>query len=292
MKLDDYSYHRPRTLAQACELGRMHGSGGRFLAGGTELLVDLKNGRDVCETVISLRDVTELKQIRAEDGYIKIGAMVSLADLARSELVRERCPALAAIAGSMAGAQIRNQGTVGGNFCRAVPCADTPPVCIAAEARLRIIGVETDRLVKAENFFVGPRQTVLLRDQLLESIWLPEQPPRSGTSYQRFSLRRELALAVAAVAARVVLDGDRIAAARLVLNAVAPTPLLAVDAAAALAGHPLSAESLQEAGRLAAAAAQPIDDVRASAAYRRELVEVLTVRAVREAAARAGGAAP
>jgi len=292
MEICDFTYHRPRSLEEACRLGRELGREARFHAGGTELLVDFRHRRDAATHLISLRDLSELAGIAdGEDGGLRIGAMATLADLTESPLVAARFPLLEEAALTMAGAQIRNQGTIGGNFCRAVSCADTPPVCIVGEASVRLIGPEGERTLPAEDFFTGPRQTVLKPGELLVEILIPAQPARSGASYQRFTLRRGQALAVAAVAARLVLDdGGKIADARVGLTAVAPTPLLAVDCMGSLRGKPPSTAVFVVAAAAAAAEAKPIDDLRGSKTFRRELVEVLTVRALETCVERAGGA--
>ena len=267
MEICDFIYHRPHSLADACRLGRELGREARFHAGGTELLVDFRHRRDAASHLISLRDLPELARItEGEDGGLRIGAMATLADLTESPLVAARFPVLKQAALTMAGAQIRNQGTIGGNFCRAVSCADTPPVCMVGEARVRLIGPDGERTLPAEDFFTGPRQTVLTPGELLVEILIPPQPARSGASYQRFSLRRGQALAVAAVAARLVLDDDgKIADARIGLTAVAPTPLLATGCASRLRGQPPGADVFAAAASAAAAEAQPINDLRGSA---------------------------
>jgi carbon-monoxide dehydrogenase medium subunit len=289
MEICDYTYHRPKSLAAACELGRTFGSEGRYLAGGTELIVDLKNKRDRADHVISLQDVTELKEIFQAGDVLHIGALATLSEVAEATAVRAAFPVLREAVLSMGGVQIRNQGTIGGNFCRAVPCADTPPICIAAGARLKVIGAESERTIPAEDFFLGPRQTVLQPDEILVEIQIPAQPQTSGASYQRFSLRRGLALAVASVAAVVVLEDKKIRAARVVLGSVAPLPLLVGECSQFLVGQVPTDDLFRRTSACAAAAAQPITDLRGSEAYRRELVEVLTLRALTKAATRARG---
>jgi carbon-monoxide dehydrogenase medium subunit len=287
MEIADFSYHRPATLTEACQLASRLGEGVRFLAGGTELLVDLKSKRDTAEHLVSLRDVHELRRIREDTDGLHIGAMASLAEVAESPAVARGFLALREAILTMGGAQIRNQATIGGNFCRAVSCADTPPLCLAAGARLRLVRGEGERILPAEEFFVGPRQTVLQPGEVLVEIHLPPLPAATGASYQRFSLRSGMAVAVAAVAALIRLDGERIGAARVVLGAVAPVPLIARACTAILADEPPSAGLFARAGMAAAAEAQPITDIRGSKAYRRELVEILTIRALHAATARA-----
>lgn len=290
MGIRGFTYHRPATLTQACELGRALAGEVRYLAGGTDLLVDLRQKRDTAEHLISLRDVPDLTYIHTDGDVLRIGALATLADVGASPAVHEMFPALGEAVLTVGSVQVRELGTIGGNFCRAVPCADSPPVCIAGQAQVTIAGTADERTVDAEAFFVGARETVLAPGEILTEIRIPRQPPMSGASYQRFSLRRGAALAVAAVAVRVVLDGERIAEARPVLGAVAPVPLFAEECAGMLGGQVPSEELFARAAQAAAGEAQPITDLRGSEEFRRDLVEVLTVRALREAVVRAGGA--
>ncbi|MEN8150543.1 MAG: xanthine dehydrogenase family protein subunit M [Planctomycetota bacterium] len=289
--MTDFSYHRPTSLADAFELAKEHGTDAAFLAGGTELVPDYRRGREEAGHLISLRDVPGLADIRDEGGAVHIGAMARLQDVADSDLLRDAFPALAEAAATIGGSQVRHQGTIGGNFCRAVPCADTPPSCIAGGATLEIVSTDGKRSLPAESFFLGPRATVLDTGEVLSEIVVPAQPENSGTSYQRFTLRKGQALAVAAVAARVVLNGDSISSARIVLSAVAPVPYYAVTSSSFLAGKPATAEVFTEAAGLAAEEARPIDDIRGTAEFRTHLTKVLTERALVEATRRAGGAA-
>ncbi len=287
MPITDFAYHRPRTVAEASIMATKLGESAVFLAGGTELLPDFKRGRDSAQHVIALRDIPELAAIRSEGGALHVGAMARLEDIARSPEVHRAFPLLAEAAAVIGGPQIRHQGTIGGNFCRAVPCADLPPACLVGEAELLLARDGKEWTVKAEAFFTGPRQTVLHHGDMLAAVVIPAQPEHSGTSYQRFALRSGSALAVASVAARLVMAGDEIRDARIALGAVAPIPLLATEAAGELTGHRTSTALFATAARAAAAEAMPISDIRGSAEYRRELVEVLTRRALAAALARA-----
>ncbi len=289
MGIPDFAYHRPATLAEACNLGRTYGNQARFLAGGTEVLVDLRQKRFVPEHVIALGSVPDLNRIRAGGDLLGIGSMVKLEVIAESADVKRLFPALRDAVAHIGSVQIRSRATIGGNFCGAVPCADTPPVCIAGDAALRLVGVDGERTLPAREFFRAPRQAALVPGELLVEILIPLQPEASGLSYQRFSLRSGSALAVASVAARIVLEGSSIAAATVVLGAVAPIPLPAPECAQLLEGQRPSVELFSRAAERAAAEAQPISDIRGSDAFRRELVRVLTSRALQEATARAGG---
>lgn len=289
MKVPEFTYHLPATLSEACELGRELGAEACYIAGGTDLLVDLKDGRRTTGHVVALRSIPELKQISSEDNLLRIGAMTTLSEIAESEDTGRVFPVLREAVLHIGSIQIRNQGTIGGNFCGAVPCADAPPVCIAGEAQLRIVGVEGERTLPAEEFFIAPREPALEPGELLVEVLIPRQPGNSGASYQRFSLRKGTALAVASVAVRIVMDGGKIADARVVLGSVAPVPLPASECAGLLEGEPPSEELFRRAAKAAAAEAEPITDIRGSEQFRRDLVEVLTFRALHEAGERAGG---
>lgn len=287
MSAAGFTYHRPATLADACALGLELGSRAAFLAGGTELLPDFQRGRESATHLIALDRITGLSSIRTDAEGLRIGALATVGAVAVSPVVGAWLPALAEAARALGSPQIRSLATIGGNFCRAVPCADLPPVGIVAGARLRLAGVRGTREVTAEQFFLGPRKTVLGPGEILQEIVIPPQPARAGSSYQRFALRRGSSLAVASVAVRVVLERDTVVEARIALGAVAPIPCLAPRAGALLEGHRLSTDRFAQAAAEAAAEARPISDVRGTEAFRRKLVEVLTRRALEEAAGRA-----
>jgi len=288
MGITAIGYHRPASLADACELGRRLGSEGAFLAGGTELLPDYQRERETALHLIALDAIEELRGIRVEGNQLRIGALTTVAQVAASRPVREWFPALAEAAGAIGSPPIRSRATIGGNFCRAVPCADTPPAAVVGGARVRLVGPGGTRELEAADFFVAPRRTVLQPGEVLVEIVVPEQPPLSGGSYQRFARRRGSALPVAAVAARLEFADGKITGARIALGAVAPVPLLAQRSAAVVVGEAPTAELFALAAAVSAEEALPISDVRGSAAYRRELVAVLAQRALAEAARRAG----
>jgi len=175
MDIGDIIYHRPQALKEACELGRTFGHEGRFLAGGTELLVDFQRERDAAKYLISLAHIPDLKEIQIKDGMLCVGAMATMSAIAQAEVVHQTFPVLSEAAGCMGNLQIRNKATIGGNFSRAVPCADTPPICIAAGAQVRLVGAEAERLLPAADFFAGPRETALLPGELQTecSSWSP-----------------------------------------------------------------------------------------------------------------------
>jgi len=289
MSFGRFNYHQPETTAEACSLGIKYGRKSAFLAGGTELLVDLRSGRKQVCHVISLGGLDELKHITKEDDVLRIGALVPLSEIAESETVKTHVPALSDAIETMAGRQIRNLGTMGGNFCCGVPCSDTPPISCAADAEVVLTGPDGSRTVAARDFVLAPRVTVLNPGEILTEIRFPKQPAGSGASFQRFSLRRGSALAVASVAAWIRMEGKVIAEARIYLGSVGPTPLPANEAAGLLVGKNPGDDLYDEAGAKAAAEAQPISDLRGSEQYRRDVVRVLTARALTQACERAEG---
>jgi carbon-monoxide dehydrogenase medium subunit len=290
MSLGNFNLHHPATVAEACALGARFGRQAAYLAGGTELLVDLRSGRKSVAEVISLGSIPGLKGVRAIAGGIEIGATTPLAVIAESPLVIANFPALAEGIATMAGRQVRNLGTIGGNFSCGVPCSDTPPIVCVAGGRVALVAADgSEREVAAEKFVLAPRVTVLQPGEIVTAIRLPNQPAHSGASFQRFSLRRGSALAVASVVAWVRLEKKNIAEARIYMGAVGPVALAATQAAASLVGKPATAEAFAKAGDLAAAEAQPISDLRGSADYRRDIVAVLATRALTAAVQRAEG---
>jgi len=219
--IPDLAFHRPATIGEACALSRTLGPAAAFLAGGTELLPDFHRGRESARHLIALNRIAELHGITEGDDGLHIGALVTLAEVAASPQVQSILPALATAALAVGSAQVRSVATIGGNVCRAVSCADLPPVLIAAEGWLRLIGTNGERTLPLEHFLLGARKTALEWGEMLVEVVVPHQPRGSGAEYERFARRRGSSLAVAAVAARVTLTRDRIGGARITLGAVA-----------------------------------------------------------------------
>ena len=287
MSIPEIAFHRPATVAEACALSQRLGSAAAFLAGGTELLPDFHRGRETARQLIALHRIAELRGITLGKDGLHIGALTTLSDIAASPVVQRFLPALATAARAVGSAQIRSVATIGGNICRAVSCADLPPVLIAAESAVRLAGTGGERSLPLERVLLGARQTALQPGEMLVEVVLPIQPAHSAADYERFARRRGSSLAVASVAARVTLDGGRIRGARVALGAVAPAPLVVAAAAVCLEGERPSEAVFAQAARLCAAAALPISDLRGSAAFRHELVAVLARRALAGACARA-----
>jgi carbon-monoxide dehydrogenase medium subunit len=291
MILPDFELHRPGTLDEACVLLNRLGDTARPIAGGTDILVDLKRGLTGVEHLISLRRIPELGAIiKDPDGTLRLGPMVTPNEIGDSPIVRESHLALAEAALTMAAYQIRNRATIGGNLVSAVPSADLPPTLIAMRAGVLLAGENTRREIALKDFFVGPRETVLARGEIMAQIVVPPPQPGTGAFYIKHSLRDASALAVVGVAALLVMEGKKCLDARIVLGAVAPTPLLAERAGAVLKGKKLDEKSIAEAAKTAAQEARPISDLRGTAEYRRALTHVLTERALRKALDRAASA--
>ncbi len=289
-----FSHFLPATLEEALDIFRREGEGGRPIAGGTDLVVQMKEGGlkfPYPRYLVSVRRLPQLRALQWSEGQgLRLGAAVTMAEICEHPLVRERYRVLAEGAGVVGSWQTMNMATVGGNLCNAAPSADTAPPLLVLEAQARIVGLGGERVVPLEEFFLGPGQTVLGHGDILVELLLPPPPPRCGAAYERHTPRGRMDIAVVGVAALLSLDGaGRVATARIALGAVAPTPIRARRAEAALLGRPPDAEALQEAARMAREEASPISDVRGSAAFRRHLVEVMTRRVLARALARAKG---
>ncbi|MHC5022876.1 MAG: FAD binding domain-containing protein [Planctomycetota bacterium] len=286
MHLPDLELHEAHSLDDAAALMARYAPSARLLAGGTDLLVDLKVSRTAAAHLISMTGINDLRSVDLTDRGLGIGALTTLTELNDATLPG----AFASIkdaTGAMAAPHIRNVATVGGNLASAVPCADLPPILIVMHARVHLFSPTGTRDVPLREFFIGPRRTVLAGDEILTRIDVPAPPARFGAAYARFALREGNSIAVAAVAASLELDETgTILAATLSLGAVAPTPVTVDGAAAMLAGRPLDESACADAARAAMQAANPITDIRGSAEFRRELVGVLTGRALRTAASR------
>ncbi len=286
-----FDYVAPHRLADATKALASQPEGSRPLGGGTDLLIHMKERGRRVPAVVSLRNVKEIHGIREQAGAIVIGAMTTAGEVAWSPEMQQRFPGIADGAELVGSVQIRHRGTIGGNFCNAAPSADVVPAVIAASATLRIVSPDAERTVAAEDFFVGPGTTILRRGEILADIHLPAPPPRTGSAYLRHVPRREMDIAVVGVGIQLTLSEalDTIQDARVVLASVAPTPIRAKTAEAALIGKPVNDATLEAAGEGAASDARPITDVRGSDDYRRELLKVYTRRVARIAIDRARG---
>jgi carbon-monoxide dehydrogenase medium subunit len=281
-----------RDAGHAVALLAEHGPAVKVLAGGTDLLVDLKSAADGPDVVLDISRAADLKGIAMTDRGLRIGALATHSEIMRSSLVRELVPVLADAAHTIGAVQTRNLGTLGGNLVTCVPSMDSGPALMALEAHVTLAGPRGERDLPLAELFVGPRKTALAPGELLAAIVVPSESLRKPCTFLKFGLRKGQALALVNVAASTWVDPERYAfvAPRIALGAVAPTVIRASRAEAYLDGRPITPEAMAEAGRIAATEAKPISDFRVSAEYRRELVAVLTRRALAAACARAEGA--
>lgn len=290
MYVPEIELHECMTLEEASSQMLRFAPHARFMAGGTDLLVDLKTGRIATTHLVSLRRIESLRVLAPTEAGLRIGAMTSITELNRSLLVRRSFAPLLDASQRMAAPPIRNLATVGGNVMSAVPCADLPPILAAMHAEAEVWSPERIRRISLDAFFVGPRRTLVKDGEILIALFIPKLSIGFGAAYERFGLREGNAIPVASVAASLRLDErGTITEACLVLGAVAPIPKLAADAAKILVGRSADEGAFNEAAHLAQRASQPISDVRGTAQFRRDLVGVLTRRALLKARQRAQG---
>jgi carbon-monoxide dehydrogenase medium subunit len=254
----------------------------RVIAGGTDLLAELKFSPQSPNVVVDISRAEDLKSITLTDDGLSIGAVVTHSQIMRSPIIREMFPALVDAAHGIGAVQTRNLGTLGGNLVTAVPSMDGGPTLMALEAIVSIAGPDGRRQVPLTEFFVGPRKTVLKADELLAEIVIPKRNLGKPAHFVKFGLRKGQALALVNVAASFWVDWEKhtFVAPRIGLGAVAPKVIRAPQAEAYLEGREITPEAMAEAGRVAVDDARPISDFRASAGYRRNLVAVLTKRAL------------
>lgn len=286
--MHELHYEAPTSLDQAVSLLATAGDDGRLLAGGTDLIIQMRAGVRQPGQVIDAKKIPELQTLSydAQSG-LRLGAALACCEIIDNPTVRQHYPGLVEAAGLIGSDQILARASVGGNVCNGSPAADTTPALIALGATCQIAGPKGTREVAVEDFVTAPGQTVLAADELLVEFRIPAPPAKAADCYQRFIPRNEMDIAVVGVGSCVALDGDSCSAARIGLGAVAARPLLAEEAGAALVGKPLDDAAIDAAAKLAQAAASPISDMRGTAEFRTHLVGVLTRRTLKEAAARA-----
>jgi carbon-monoxide dehydrogenase medium subunit len=287
-----FKYAAPKTLAEASSLLAQHGERARVLAGGTDLIVQIREGRRDVDLVVDIKDTPEVNTLAYDpDRGLTLGAAVPCYRIHDDEHLRKAYPGLHDGAGLVGGVQIQSRASVGGNLCNSSPAADTIPALIALRGVCRIYGPAGWREVPVESFCTGPGKNVLGRGEVLASIHLPPPWQPGSSSYLRFIPRNEMDIAVVGVGVALHLDAklERCVEARISLAAVAPTPLLVLEAGAGLAGQALTDDALRQAAARARDAARPIDDMRGDAEYRKHLVGVLTYRCLQAALTRARG---
>jgi carbon-monoxide dehydrogenase medium subunit len=290
--LKDFEYVAPRTLREAVASMAEKGDKARALAGGTDLIVQMRIKRHQPDRVVDVKFVPELNELSygPRRGLV-IGAAVPCHRIYGDSEVVERYPGLVDSASIIGGIQIQGRATIGGNLCNSTPSADTIPALIAYSAKCEIVGPNGKRTVPAEDFCTGPGQNVLQPGELLVALHIPPSRKNTGAHYLRFIPRNEMDIAVVGVGAFVELANRRkeFKQVRIALASVAPTPVFARQASDLLVGREVNDEAIAEVAEAAKAAAKPISDMRGTAEYRIHLVGVLTKRALNGAVSRARG---
>jgi aerobic carbon-monoxide dehydrogenase medium subunit len=286
-RTEPFDFYQPTSLQEASRLLRENGPGGRFLAGGTDLVIAMKEKGLVPRYIVDLKRIAGLSGIREHgDGSVAIGALTTMREIEISPLIIAKYPFLSQSAAEVGSIQIRNRATVGGNMANATPSADVAPALIALNATAKSVGANGERTIPLEEFFRGPGQTVMSTDEILTELTIPKTGPRLVGEYIKFSPREmmDLAYVGVAVACKLGASDKKCEGVRIVLGAVAPTPLRARRAEAALEGQVLTEALAEKVGQIAAGEAKPISDVRSSADYRRAMVGSMTKRALLNAA--------
>lgn len=288
MRLPRFEFFAPKTVEAALSLLAENGEGACLLAGGTDVVVKMDLGRLKPKAIIALQGIEGLDSIRfhTKEG-LTIGATARLADVASNPDVLKHYPALSSAILAMANGQVRNMATVAGNLCNAAPSADTAPPLMVMGAEVTLASGKGERRLSLNQFFTGPGLTAMEHGEIMTSIVVPPPAPKSGTSYKRISGRCGVDIAAVGVGVMATFDGDTCNEARIVLGAVAPVPMRASKAEDFVQGRMWTKELIEKAGDHAAEQAKPISDVRASAEWRKQMVAVLTRRALEEAHERA-----
>lgn len=288
--MKDFAYHAPDSISAATTLLAEHNGRAKLLAGGTDIIVQLREGLRDADVVVDVKHIPELMQLEygAASG-LRLGAAVPCYRIYDDAKISAAYPALADSARIIGGWQIQSRASIGGNLCNSSPAADSIPSLIALGAKVLVAGPKGTREVAAEDFCTAPGRNVLQPGELVVSLVLPPPAPRSGSAYERFIPRNEMDIAVVGAASWLQLSasGDKIEAARIAVGAVAPTPKFAEAASKSLIGQAPTEAAFEKAGEFARQVASPITDMRGTAEYRTHLVGVLVKRTMQKAWERA-----
>jgi CO/xanthine dehydrogenase FAD-binding subunit len=288
--LQAIEYLAPASIEEAIEALASHGAGARVLAGGTDVIIQAREGRRDVGVMVDVKHISELMVLAlSADGSLRVGAATPCARIYADSEVARRFPALIDSASLIGGVQIQSRASLGGNLCNSSPAADSIPTLIALGATCEIAGPKGRRSLPVEEFCTGPGENALRPGELLVALTFPAPKPHSGAAFERFIPRNEMDIAVANAAASVALsaDGSKFESARIAVGAVAPTPLFVKAAGDALVGQPVSNGAIDRAAAAASAAAKPITDMRGSAGQRTHLAGVLTRHVINRAVERA-----
>ena len=282
MRIKPFNFITANSLGDALDKLEQSGPDAKIIAGGTDLVLHLKKKTASPKTIISLHKLTGLQTVEEQNNVIHIGAMARHADLAKHPLLEKKTSILCQAVGLIGSWQIRNAGTIGGNLCNASPAADGVPPLLALDADLVIAGKDNEKKVPVASFFTGPGQTIMTDNEILKEIQIPAPSPLSGGCYLKLRRRKAVDISIAGVAFQAELDtdGKTIAKARFALGGVAPTPIRVKEAEQILSGLSLdeAKNRMETCAKICADAAKPIDDLRASADYKRTIVNIFVQR--------------
>ncbi|HEY7750218.1 MAG TPA: xanthine dehydrogenase family protein subunit M [Aestuariivirgaceae bacterium] len=282
-------YEAPNSIDKAVDLLAAERGQAFLLAGGTDLLVRLRTGFIEPDLIVDIKNIDVMNRITPESGGFRVGAAVCAAKLGEHDEVRKLWPGVVEAVELIGSKQVQGRATMVGNMCNASPAADSVPAMIAAGATVTIAGPKGRRTVRVEDVATGPGKTSLAKGELVESVFLPARPPKSGDAYLRFIPRSEMDIAVVGAGVSLSLDGSGVCtAARVSLGAVAERVLLVEEAAKALIGSKIDDKALDKLAAAASAACRPIDDKRGTKEYRIKVAGVLARRAAKIALERAG----
>ncbi len=289
-KVSALRYERPKTVDAAVALLAEAAGPARVLAGGTDLLIQMRSGRVSPALLVDCKDIAEMTAIVAEDGGFRFGASTACMALVEDEAFAGANPGVTDAVKLIGSIQVKGRASVGGNLCNASPAADSVPALVVAGARVSIVGPGGRRTAAVETVPVAPGKTSLAKGEIIEAILLPKRLPRSGDAYLRFIPRTEMDIAVVSAGVNLTLDeGGVIVAARLALGAVAPTVISVEAAAEVLIGSRLDEATLERLAKACSEACRPIDDKRGTIEFRRKVAGVLAKRVAVAAYSRAGG---
>ncbi|NWG04980.1 MAG: xanthine dehydrogenase family protein subunit M [Syntrophaceae bacterium] len=298
-----FDYLKPKSIEEALTLLDQYGEKAKLIAGGTDVIVMVKQKTMAPEVLISLQAIPGLNEINY-NGFLSIGPMVTHRMIEKSELIKKDYSALADAVSWLGSIQIRNVATIGGNICTAAPSADTATPLLVLGTQVKIKSLKEERVVPIEEFFKGPGETVLKKGELIKELMIPKPLPNTGSAYYKLQRRLALDLPILGVSALLSLDKNKVTCAdmlcttspissilhkmeeddlvckevRIALGVAAPTPMRAVKAETLLRGKKLSDELLEEVAETAAKEAQPRDSIRGEAWYRRDMIKVLVKR--------------
>lgn len=272
--------HYVRIESEGALIERLSEGGAAIIAGGTDLLVKMRAGRVSPRLILDVSEVPTLRGVSLEGGYISIGAATTHADLSASPVIRERLPLLVRVLESIGSPQIRNRGTIGGNLANASPAADSAVPLLLYDASLIVAGRDGERAVPLERFFRGPGETALSRGEFIRRIRIPLPEERFSAFFHKVGKRKALTIAIASLGSLIRIEAGLLAEARFAAGSVAPTPIRFRRLEQRLIGREMTDALIAEGREIAMESVSPIDDIRASAGYRREVIGDLVVRAL------------